>query len=185
MATAATDSSIDIAYWFFGRAEDDGIYLETEKLQHLLFLAQVHYAMNYNMELLMPSLFLCDKTGFYEPNLNRMFAQGRPFMPRIKFPAKINLFLEGIWQKYGAYTERKLSDLIRKNPAYSENYTAGASTIVPLKNIVDHYNAAKKKAKSSQADNRKKILLSQNGPVVVTQWLPRKVEVINSKGDNQ
>ena len=184
MATAATDSSIDIAYWFFGRAEDDGIYLETEKLQHLLFLAQVHYAMTYNMELLMPSLFLCDKTGFFEPNLSRMFAQGRPFMPRVKFPSKINLFLEGIWQKYGAYTEQKLSNIIRKNPIYGENYTVGTTNIVSIQNAVDHFvAAAKKTAKDSRADNRKKILLSQNGPVVVTQWQPRKVEVINSKGE--
>lgn len=184
MATAATDSSIDIAYWFFSRAEDDGIYLETEKLQHLLFLSQIHYALSYNMELLMPSLFLCDKTGFFEPNLNRMFAQGRPFMPRVKFPSKINLFLEGVWQKYGSFTERKLSDLIRKNPAYAENYIPGASSIVSLKNIVDHFAAAKKQnANDAASDKRKKILLSQNGPVVVTKWQPRKVETINSKGE--
>ena len=45
MTIPATDTAIDIAYWFFNRAEKDGIYLETEKMQHLLFLAQIHFAM--------------------------------------------------------------------------------------------------------------------------------------------
>ena len=51
MTIPATDTAIDIAYWFFNRAEKDGIYLETEKMQHLLFLAQIHFAMAYNMQI--------------------------------------------------------------------------------------------------------------------------------------
>ena len=77
MTIPATDTAIDIAYWFFNRAEKDGIYLETEKMQHLLFLAQIHFAMAYNMQILVPSLFVCNKDGFFEPNLKRMFAMGR------------------------------------------------------------------------------------------------------------
>ena len=77
MTIPATDTAIDIAYWFFNRAEKDGIYLETEKMQHLLFLAQIHFAMAYNMQILVPSLFVCNKDGFFEPNLKRMFAAGQ------------------------------------------------------------------------------------------------------------
>ena len=55
MVTSATQSAIEVAYWFFEQADDDGIYIEDEKLQHLLVLSQVHYAVSYNMEMLMPS----------------------------------------------------------------------------------------------------------------------------------
>ena len=72
MTIPATDTAIDVAYWFFNRAEKDGLYLETDVMQHLLFLAQVHFAMSYNMQMLTPSLFVCDHTGFYEPNLIKL-----------------------------------------------------------------------------------------------------------------
>lgn len=76
MAGSATNSAIEVAYWFISRAEDEGLFLEDEKLHHLLFLAQVHFALANNMELLMPSLFVCGENGFSEPNLAVMFAQG-------------------------------------------------------------------------------------------------------------
>ena len=121
MTIPATDTAIDIAYWFFNRAEKDGIYLETEKMQHLLFLAQIHFAMAYNMQILVPSLFVCNKDGFFEPNLKRMFAMGRPFMPPVKFPAKIDSFLESIWNKYGKASLIGLEKLIKSNSAFKEN----------------------------------------------------------------
>ena len=70
MAGSATNSAIEVAYWFISRAEDEGLFLEDEKLHHLLFLAQVHFALANNMELLMPSLFVCSENGFSEPNLH-------------------------------------------------------------------------------------------------------------------
>ena len=42
MAGSATNSAIEVAYWFISRAEDEGLFLEDEKLHHLLFLAQAH-----------------------------------------------------------------------------------------------------------------------------------------------
>ena len=38
MAGSATNSAIEVAYWFISRAEDEGLFLEDEKLHHLLFL---------------------------------------------------------------------------------------------------------------------------------------------------
>lgn len=93
MAGSATNSAIEVAYWFISRAEDEGLFLEDEKLHHLLFLAQVHFALANNMELLMPSLFVCGENGFSEPNLAVMFAQGRPYMPPKKLSDKVSNFL--------------------------------------------------------------------------------------------
>lgn len=97
MAGSATNSAIEVAYWFISRAEDEGLFLEDEKLHHLLFLAQVHFALANNMELLMPSLFVCGENGFSEPNLAVMFAQGRPYMRRKNFPTRSAIF----WTRYG------------------------------------------------------------------------------------
>ena len=166
MTIPATDTAIDIAYWFFNRAEKDGIYLETEKMQHLLFLAQIHFAMAYNMQILVPSLFVCNKDGFFEPNLKRMFAMGRPFMPPVKFPAKIDSFLESIWNKYGKTSLIGLEKLITIN-------------VIDLKAVVDSFIKSSKAAQKNNAfsNNRKKVMLSQNGPVVVSKWQPRKIDI--------
>ena len=158
MTIPATDTAIDIAYWFFNRAEKDGIYLETEKMQHLLFLAQIHFAMTYDM---------------------RMFAMARPFMPPVKFPAKIDSFLESIWNKYGKTSLIGLEKLIKSNSAFKENCIAGTINVIDLKAVVDSFIKSSKAAQKNNAfsNNRKKVMLSQNGPVVVSKWQPRKIDI--------
>lgn len=179
MTVPATDTAIDIAYWFFNRAEKDGLYLETENMQQLLFLAQVYYATAYNMEMLMPSIFVCNHNGFYEPNLKKMFSMGRPFMPPVKFPPKIDDFLEKIWKKYGKMSVRELDMIIKNNSAFKENCTEGTINAVDFKSVVDNFIQAGKLSKQNHAfsDNRKKVMLSQNGPVVVSKWQPRKIDI--------
>ncbi len=178
MTIPATDTAIDVAYWFFNRAEKDGLYLETDVMQHLLFLAQLHFAINYNMQLLTPSLFVCDHTGFYEPNLKRMFAFGRPFMPAVKFPDKIELFLESVWAKYGKLSLLSLQKITKSNPAFKEMCISGTVNTVDFNVVVKHFIEQNKKSQKNNAftDARKKVLFSQNGPVVVSQWQPRKVD---------
>ena len=178
MAVPATDTAIDVAYWFFNRAEKDGLYLETENMQYLLFLAQVHYAMAYNMEMLTPRFIVCNHSGFFEPNLKRIFAMGRPFMPPVKFPQKINAFLEGIWQKYGSLPLARLEKLIKNSSAFKNNCLEGTLNTIDFKSVVDSFIKAGKKNQQNNAfsDNRKKVMLSQNGPVVVSKWQPRKID---------
>lgn len=148
-------------------------------MQHLLFLAQIHFAMAYNMQILVPSLFVCNKDGFFEPNLKRMFAMGRPFMPPVKFPAKIDSFLESIWNKYGKTSLISLEKLIKSNSAFKENCIAGTINVIDLKAVVDSFIKSSKAAQKNNAfsNNRKKVMLSQNGPVVVSKWQPRKIDI--------
>ncbi len=178
MTVPATDTAIDVAYWFFNRAEKDGIYLETDIMQHLLFLAQVHFAMAYNMQMLVPSLFVCDHSGFYEPNLKKMFAFGRPFMPAVTFPDKISSFLESIWNKYGKLSLKNLEKITKGNSAFKEMFVSGTINTVDFNTVVKHFIDAGKKIQqnNSFSDARKKVLLSQHGPVVVSKWQPRKID---------
>lgn len=179
MAGSVTDSAIDAAYWFLNRANKDGLTLEDEKIHHLLFLAQVHFAAANNMELLMPSLFMCGDEGFFEPNLAVMFALGHPYMPPKKLAEKAEVFLEDIWNKYAKLPLKELTFMIKSNPAYRNCYAVGSKNIVPLKTTVEKFvkNSNISDTNHTYAGNRKKISYSQNGPVVVSKWNPRKVSV--------
>lgn len=178
MSIPATDTAIDVAYWFFARSEKDNIRLENEKLYHLIFTAQINYARKYNRELLMPSLFVCDENGFTEPNLLKMFSFGRPFMPVVKFSDKVEDFLENMWQKYGRLSLQDFTLLIKGSSAYKELYRQNEKNIVDVVQILDKFKTTETRSESS----RKKMLISQNGPVMVSQWNPRKVVVSEKKG---
>ena len=185
MSAPATDSAIDVAYWFFNRAENDGLFLEDEKLQHLLFLAQVHFAASNNMEVLMPSLFICGEKGFFEPTLSVIFAQGRPFMAQKKLSDKVSSFLEEIWLKYAKSPIVELTHIVKSNPSYQNCYVKGTKNIADLKTVVDNFinNSSILANNNAYSDNRKKISYSQNGPVIVSKWKPRKVSDKKLKGE--
>lgn len=177
MPAPAINSSLDAANWFFRRADRDDFVLENDKLQHLLFLAQVHYALNNNMNYLIPGLFICDERGFSEPNLNRILAHGLPLMPEPAFSGKINNFLELIWQKYFPQSNQKLSEFIKNSDSYVENYRPGQQNIVPLETMAQKFKSSLTPLSFSRAGSsgKRKMLISQNGPVMVSAWQPRKL----------
>lgn len=175
MNASAVDSAIDVAYWFFDRAEADKQLLEEEKLQPLLYLSQVYYARTYNGATLMPSLFICDESGFYEPNIKKILTLGRPFMPRAKFDKTVNNFLEEIWDKYGTSSISSLEKTVKDSLLYRNKYKKNTKTLVENKTIVEFLNKDSRIFESEGEKNTTKVLLSQNGPVVVSRWQPRKI----------
>jgi hypothetical protein len=174
MDTSATNSALDVAYWFIYRAEKENMHLETEKLHYLLFVSQYDFAKRYPDTMLMPCVFLCDEYGFFEPTLKKMFSQGRPFMPPVSLNVKLSDFLENIWQKNKLISLSQCRETMIKLPLYHSCYLKDHSAVVTwsiLKNsILDSAFTS-----NSQPAFRKKILVSQNGPVVVSQWAPRKI----------
>ena len=92
-------STLDIVNWFCRKAAAVGTTLDENKIQHLLFLAQIHYALKSG-HFLMPSLFVCSRSGFYEPTVRVLMRFGLPLLPEPCFKTEINTFLELIWQKY-------------------------------------------------------------------------------------
>lgn len=172
MSVPATNSAIDVAYWFFTRSDNDHVFLENEKLYHLIFAAQVNYAQKFNRELLVPSLFVCDELGFTEPNLYKMFSLGRPFMAKVKFSDQVEDFLETMWQKYGKLSLSDFTSLVKNSSAYKENFVDGEKHVISVDSILDKFKTTTTKTKTQ----RKKMLISQNGPVIVSQWIPRKID---------
>lgn len=179
MSVAAIDSAIDVAYWFFERAEKDGLFLENDKLFHLIFAAQLNYAQKYNKELLVPSMFVVEENGFIEPNLKKMFSMGRPFMPPVKLDDKVIAFLEAIWQKYAKVTVSAMGIMVKNTTAYKDNYQVGIKNVIEVNKILDLFKAPISKTD----DERKKMLISQNGPVMVSKWKPRKLLTTSKKGN--
>ncbi len=183
MSLPAINSSLEAANWFFRRADREDRYLENDKLQHLLFLAQVHFALNNNMEYLIPGLFVCDDRGFSEPNLARILTCGMPLMETPAFSDNINSFLELIWKKYFPMSITELSEFIKNSDSYADNYRAGKKNIVPLEEMAQKFKTSLNPRSFSQAGSsgKRKILISQNGPVMVSQWQPRKIGSTNTK----
>ena len=175
MNIPAVKSSIDVAYWFLSRAENDGMFLEDEKLHYLLFLAQVSYAKN-NMQMLMPCLFMCGENGFYEPNIKRIFANGRPFMTSPKINDDLSTFLEIIWNQYKQLSIMQLKNITINSSLFKETYRKGVETVVSWNSLVDkscEYGTIRDRGESTSKTS--KILFSQNGPVLVSKWTPRKI----------
>ena len=183
MSLSAISSSLDAANWFFRRADKDDSYLENDKLHQLLFLAQVHFALSNNMEYLIPALFICDERGFTEPNLAKILNYGMPLMEAPAFAEKINSFLELIWKKYSSMSNRELSEFIKSSDAYIDNYQTGKKNIVALESMAQNFKSSLNPRSFSKAgtSNSRKILISQNGPVMVSAWQPRKLGTQKNK----
>ena len=183
MSLPAISSSLEAANWFFRRADQDDRYLENDKLHQLLFLAQVHFALNNNMEYLIPSLFVCEERGFVEPNLAKILNYGMPLMEAPRFEEKINSFLELIWKKYSPMSSSELAEFIKNSDSYIDNYQTGKHNIIPLEEMAQNFKTSLNPRSFSKAgsSSSRKILISQNGPVMVSAWQPRKLGPKNNK----
>ena len=178
MKTAAINSAIDAAYWFYDKADNENAMLETKKVQALLFFAQAKYALENNMKYFMPCVFICNKDGFCETNVEKVLAQGKPLLATASVGEKESAFLEKIWKEYGKYSAIELSEMVKKTASYKNCFHNSAKNVVQLNSMVENFiddSNIGEDVKTSSVDG--KVLLSQNGPVVVSSWKPRKLGV--------
>lgn len=178
MPSPVVNSALEVANWFFRQADADDICLEDSKLQHLLFLSQVHYALGHDMHYMFPASFVCNNNGFQEPNIAHILSLGMPFMSVPKFNDEISAFLKLIWQKYSPLSEQELMSQIKLSEAYKNNFLKNKNNIVEHENICQLFKNSLGKKNTSETTNTRKVLISQNGPVVVSQWKPRKLKSI-------
>lgn len=171
MTKPAVSSVLEVANWFLRKAEDSKVYLEADKLHPLIFLAQVHYALKHNMSYLMPSLFVCDNDGFFDYTFKKLFEFGLPLMGKPQIDDKTTDFLELVWKKYVDKNAFELITIEKESPAYQKCHIKDEVSIIALEDMCYNFGHAPVVAKAS-----KKILISQNGPVVVSKWQPRKLD---------
>ena len=183
MSSADIRTVFDIATWFFKRADKDDVYLNNDKLQHLMFLSQIHFALTNNNNHLFYGTFICTPQGFEEPNLAQILKFGLPLIETTKFDKHINNFLDLIWQKYFPLSANELSTFIKNSDSYIDSYNIEKNIPLHLEELCHKFKSNLKKESSSlsSTSNKQKVLISQNGPVVVSQWQPRKVNSANIK----
>ena len=175
MNIPATDTIFDIGNWFLQKANDEGWFLEYEKLNHLLFLSQIYYAKSNQNNILFPAVFVCDKKGFCDPNFNYIIDYFRANKKTIILPSEISKFLDSIWNKYAEYSIKELNTLIKNTSSYIDNYIPGTTNIVDINEIVGKFYNPTQTIQTTNKHKDKKLLISQNGPVIVSKWQPRKL----------
>ena len=90
-----------------------------------------------------------------------------------KFNKDISYFLEDIWNEFSSLSVLECKKIATNLPIYIEHYKKGQHTIV-------NFDAIGKSDSITIKPNitpRGKILLSQNGPVIVSKWSPRKINM--------
>ena len=189
MRPTAVESCFEVAFWFLDRATDDGEYLQPQKLQRLMFLAQAYFGVLQNGAKLMPATFIATDDGPIEPTIFRVFARGKPSVdlkPIDELPRHI---LDSVWRQFGAHSTDHLNKLIRHHPPYADAYAAAPDTEILFESMVDFYGTqgltrrqSSMAAPVSDAPTagkvlRPKVLRNATGkPVSVNRWVPKRAD---------
>ena len=139
MAAPATSSIFDVAHWFVERARFEDSYLQAQKLQRLLWLAQGHYAATYHGRKLMPSTFVATAIGPQEPNIYRAYELGRPELPDIEPAPEIVDFLDRLWGRFGHHSTDHLNKLVRAHLIYTEALEKGEGEEISFSRIAQYF----------------------------------------------
>jgi uncharacterized phage-associated protein len=166
----ATTNSFDVAIWFLERARAEDNYLQPRKLQCLLFLTQGHFAAAYDGRRMMPSIFVVDDTGPIDPNLYRVFENGRPDVSETPLPEDITVFLDAIWRQYGADDALQLDQLIGRMGASEPEIRSRDGSEVGL----DVMQRVFKRQDRKKGKEPRVMKMHDGRPVTVSQWAPPK-----------
>ena len=167
------NSNINIAYWFYNKATKHHVDISETKIQLLLFLSQMHYSIKYE-KLLMPSLFVYSNYDIYDPSIRTIMNYGFPLMPAPEFDAETTNFLELIWQKYATLSEEKIQSFVYSLKFFKNMSNNTDDIIINPLNFTDSFISSVKN--STISSPKSKIMISQNGPVKVSAWTPRKLK---------
>jgi uncharacterized phage-associated protein len=168
-----TETAIDVAFWFSDHALNQNEYLQPQKLQRLLFLAQAYYAVAYEGRTLMPAVFVADDMGPIEPNVYKIFSKGRPDIdPDLFLPMEVEEFLDAVWRRFGHHSAEHLTRLTKRTKAYQSAFKKGRRTEISLDAMRLSFVRS---AETPDVDNvvKPKMMRSQDGKAVeVKSWVP-------------
>ncbi|MDX2222358.1 MAG: DUF4065 domain-containing protein [Rhodospirillaceae bacterium] len=186
MQPTAVESGFEVVIWFLDRAIADGEYLQPQKLQRLLYLAQAYYGVAKHGQKLMPATFIAADDGPLEPTLFRAFERGRPAVDVRPIEADVQHVLDSIWRQFGAHSTDRLTKLVQRHPPYVEAYDAAPLSEIPFENMIKFYGTQGLKRRQNKGNIdvtpvdkvlRPKVLRNHDGkPVNVRRWAPRRVD---------
>lgn len=165
MASSAVDSTIDVALWFLNRASAEDSYLQAQKLQRLLYLAQGCYAQENYGRKLMPATFVTHDMGPVEPNVYRVFEAGRPQMDYVEPAAEVQDFLERTWRRFANHPVERLNAFVTAQAAYRKAAAGGMGEEIPHEALAKAFKTPEQRKEPTlrTADGRR-----------VTKWLPSR-----------
>ena len=165
-------SAFDVAFWLLDQALNHNEYLQPQKVQRLLYLAQGYYAVAYSGQALMPAVFVAEEMGPVEPNVFMAFSRGRPDIDLdMVLPQQVEMFLESIWRKFGHHSVDYLNRLCKETQCYQKARLNGRGRI-KLADMRDAFTKGDKTPGVGQVV-RSKIMRSHTGrAVAVKSWLP-------------
>jgi len=170
---ADVDNAFDIAFWFADTALNENEYLQPQKLQRLLFIAQAYYTVAFNGRKLMPAVFVADEIGPIEPNIYTAFSKGRPDVDaRLFLPDEVERFLDSIWRRFGHHSSDRLNDMVKQTTAYKQALRGGHRAEITLDAMRLSFARAEKTPGVAQVV-KPKIMRTQSGKAVaVKAWVP-------------
>lgn len=172
----AVETTFDVAFWFADTALNHNEYLQPQKLQRLLFLAQAYFAVVNKGRKLMPAFFVADDAGPMEPTIYKAFSKGRPNVDAEYFLDRdVEDFLETIWRKFGHHSAEHLTKLSKASPAYREAFARAPRGEIPVDAMRKSFARAEGTPSHTQVV-RQKVMRTQAGkPVVVKAWAPKPI----------
>ena len=129
----AIPTSLDAAFWLVERGGAEGLSLDPNRLEALLYLAQRHFAAANDGARLMPAVFVANAEGPSEPNVRAVLASGlqQPWRPRIE--GRAASFLKEFWRRIGRLPAPAIKGLIANDEAWIRAVEkAPGSEIMPL-----------------------------------------------------
>ena len=169
MPVTVVESTFDVALWFQDRARREDTYLQAQKLQRLLYLAQGYYsAMNYGRKL-MPAIFVAQEMGPIEPNIYRVFEAGRPGMPSTQPPPVVENFLELMWRRFSHHTTEHLTSIIKSHDVYRTAFEQGPGEEITFEAIIEFFSDKERK------DPPKSVRTADGR--TVKKWVPSGVPI--------
>ncbi len=163
MASCAVNSIIDVAFWFLNRASAEDSYLQAQKLQRLLYIAQGSYAQENYGRKLMPATFVTHDMGPIEPNVYRIFEAGRPQIDYLPPATEVQDFLERVWRRFGIHPVERLNLLVLGQAAYRNALTGGIGEEIPHEALAEAFKTPEQK--------KEQTVRTQDGRRV-KKWVP-------------
>ena len=172
MPTAAK-SAFDVAFNFADKALGKNEYLQPQKLQRLMFLAQCAYSGRHRGRQLMPAVFVADELGPVEPNIHLAFSKGRPDIDVDPWlPEDAQAVLDDVWHRFGHCSTEHLTRVTMDTLAYRLARQRGSGSEIDL-DMMRLSFAGDDAKPATLAAKRPKMMRTQSGrPVSVAPWTP-------------
>ncbi len=174
MKPTAVETTFDVAFWFADTALNHNEYLQPQKMQRLLFLAQAYFAVLYKGRKLMPAFFIADEAGPIEPTIYKAFQRGRPDVDSVYFlDPDAEEFLTNLWRKFGHHSADHLTRITKATSAYREAYRSGPKSEITFEAMRQAFTRAETTPAAAQVAKPKVMRTQEGKPVVVKAWAPK------------